>query len=272
MGGMVTIVMRDTKKKVYSFKVPTHFMDQKINDINILNENSFFSFLSTYPHLINPSPDNSYSSPYSLRVPFDYGIVLFDFYNQHVFSANNYSGFANTGTLPLCDDYEKMALFSQFMTKHKNSGHPENDTPPLVVDCLEKKEEHIAHLYLLHNALKHNADILVNDVIFNQPYDTMQTFMARLYGCDLLLLSPEEVKRYLYENRALEHSLSMSEYQNVNIVVPDWNFIVGDNSYPFLVEIYRFMQAHGYHLTDDEKDVWESELYQALSQSYDEDD
>lgn len=97
MGGMVTVVFRSSLKETTSFKVYTEFMDKNINDFSFLDEETMNQFLNNHPQYKEPCSAKEhleYDNHHALPVAYDYGILLIDYYNKTVISANDYNCFS----------------------------------------------------------------------------------------------------------------------------------------------------------------------------------
>lgn len=238
-------VTSDGSKKAYN--VHKRFIN-KFQSVDFLNEEYFNEFMK----------ENVKEEQEVVFAPDDYGITIFDFKNKKVFSCNNYSGFLCFGTEIVCTDYRRLGFNRQEMIGFK-------DYKNNVVTGLSIYQTDVAMLSspsIIHSALKHNCKIIVNgNALEIKKDDDYFSVAARIYGKDLFGLSQEDEMKEIRKSINEEDmgKIKISEYQNIEIEMPSWEFFNGDKSTVYLKEAYNYYNEQGI-LTSQEKEIWNDEI------------
>ena len=150
MGGKVAVAVRYKNKECIAFKVHTSFFKNNLNTPNALNENWLKQLIIDHDLLHDnddiESMSEEYDSDKAVLAPYYYGIILFDYYNNTIATANNYDAILTASTFNIHTQYLR-ALKSDFIGRLR-------DGEEIIKFNLKEElffEEYAAHF--LHYAL-----------------------------------------------------------------------------------------------------------------------
>jgi hypothetical protein len=267
MGGMLTVASINSKGEKTAFKMHTSSLN-KLNSLDFLNEDYFYNYFNKKGFISNDSTleneHDDYDNIKALFAPYHYGILIVDFQNKHFFSANNYSGFLNTGTFPILTDYEALGVNKQTEVEV----HSKND---IVKMSIYDSDFNYWILFetpkLIESCIRLNGTMTVDNTPFKfQPNDDFFSVSSRILGIDIYQLSDEDVKKEIKKSRENLYSknvpggyFSINSYSNVSFNLPDWKEFNGDGSKLYITQIYDFYNEKNM-LSDLEKSMWHNYL------------
>lgn len=264
MGWMVTIAARYKTKEVIAFKTSTNFFDANVNSPHLLNEDYLRSKVEEYNFLRdNELPENAfddYDSRKGIVAPYEYGIVLFDYFNNTIISSNNYAPTIRGNSARLLEEYVKF-LPSGFILKITKYGSDDVQ----IVNIKENRFSDVQEVHLINMALKHNAVIKLNDVEVKHD-GTIESVLEVIYNISLKNKSVDEqieiIKGHLaaeFMNKGGNFTMSLSDYGNISFEYPGFNIIEYDNSLDAEI-IHDYLNDNGFILSDYETEKWQEQI------------
>lgn len=253
MGGRLVLTQIESNGKIRSTKIGTWLLP-RINSLDFLNEDYFNEF-ATKNNLFSEENDylkqDEYDSSGAVFAPYDYGILVFDFKDQKVFSCNGYSGYLLFGENNVRIDYEHIGSTEQTQVKIINLSGETNyqsiygdhnleiRTPRLIESCLR----------LNGKLFKDGHPFILRDT------DDFFTIAARIYGRSLKGVSRREIYEQ-HENDDAEDFMShWDKWSNMEVKVPNWEILNGDNSADYIRSAFNYYTMIDV-LSDEEKEVW----------------
>jgi hypothetical protein len=264
MGGMVTIAARYKNNEVVKFKTNTNFFHYNMNSPHLLNEENFKervikeNFLRD-DHL--PEDDaEEYDCRKGMLAPYDYGIILIDYVNNTLLSANNYSPMIYASSAKLLAEYGKF-VNQNFILKVGNFGSDEYES----FDIKETRFMEFAEVHFIHMALKHGAKIFLkgNEVKHD---GTLISVVENIYGVTLhdkdaksqrQFIRDYEDEQYRIEEEKNGQGYSLANYSDISFEYPGFTFIEGDGAEDCGI-IYEYIKNNGFTLTEAEEARWKS--------------
>lgn len=261
MGGMISFVARKENGATLAVKLSTWELDKIFNDPKIADESFLDKLLMNGDYLKDQnSPDtehNNYESRKAVKAPYHYGLLLIDYKNKELLSANNYSSFLNTGTIKLLDDYTNYVVHD-FMTKEMDSKGNIS-----IVNLLERRCANVSSLYLINQTLSLGGFIEYKGSNF---YGSLERVIENIFNFDFQNKSAQEkseiAKKKINNNRFDDDIISeemLSQYSDINLHIPNVKSIT--NMDKSTIEcIYNYMKKNDFIFTEYEHQVWQEEI------------
>lgn len=269
MGGSINIVKRGSDKKVIAFKIHTSNFEELINVPKVNSEQDFDEIVLKNNLLKDEYKDeieneNFYNDDMSLKginAPCEYGIILFDYYKKNILACNNYNAFLKPTYFKLLEEYPQ-ALKANFILKtcdvYGNILETQN--------VLEKKHSFYSNLYMINEALR------IGEVIYRKKtYSNMNLMMfiekslsINLQGKDVDSIINLLKERLSDSSVNTKNKMRLSEYNNVEIVLPDMKIIVNDVK-ENIDKIYEYVKSENFILSPYEVKRWEAEIQEQQS-------
>lgn len=266
MGGRLVLTKISSNGEIKSSKIGTWFLN-KMNSVKLLDEKYFDIFCQRNNLFSNEDESNiknhdDYESDNALFAPYHYGIVVLDFKHKKVFSLNGYTGFLGSGTKKLFREYEQLGHSKQLQMEIQNFDGEIIRTESF----LEENSANINSIALITSCVEMKADLFINDRKYTiEEDDDYFSFVSRLYGQDLSLLTLEESNDYIiknYENKDkydIHGEYVMKGWSNISVKLPGWDIIENHLELNDTIKCFDFYKEKNL-LTEEEMVIWDNEL------------
>lgn len=262
MGGMVTIAARLQNKDVIAFKTSTNFFQAHMNTPLIFNESFLTENIEKYDFLCdNALPEEKaldYDSRKGILAPYEYGMILIDYFGRTLLSANNYAPMICGNSRKLLEEYADF-LPNKFVLKITNFA-----TQNISVHNIKDGRFHdIQEVHLIDMALKNNAVIKHNDVELTHN-GTIDSVLEGIYKISLQGQSIEQqletIANYLNQQKKPgDFTFSLADYSNISFEYPDFKIVEGEGAEDCEM-IYNYLKNNEFVLSDLEQQTWQEFL------------
>lgn len=260
MGGKVAVVVRYKDKQCVAFKVHTSFLKNTLNTPKALDENWLKKCIVDHD-LLHDNEDGEimsqeYESDKAVLAPYYYGIILFDYYNNTIATANNYNAIITASTFNVHTQYRR-ALNSDFEARLQEGN---NITIFNLKECVFF-EEYASHF--LDHALRHNAIIKHNNIAVKHN-GTIESVVGALYKLPLENKSKEEQVKILkdYDNNLIKfdddgnYQTNWDSFNDVTFEYPEFNIINAGSAEDSQI-VLDYMLQNSFELSNYEKEIWQ---------------
>lgn len=253
---LLTLVIRFSDKSVSSFKV--HKKEDFANFLNISfihNEEDLKKYMSLEHYPLNVTASNieehkNYDSFNAFIAPFDYGIILIDFFNKQIYNYNDYSGFYDHYVWSIKPLIGKIFSFNKF--------NIDFNEPNL---SLLKDEDYDNLEIKAPNYRNKNVNIInpfkQNSITYNSVYNLYQAIKNKDSIYFYYMSDYNNRDYFVYDSSSINNTLN-------NIINRGEDFIIGieplgwkahQGNRDHIKEMYSYVE-NNFSLSDDEINVW----------------
>ena len=274
MGGRLAVLARFKDNTKMSFRISTGCLTP-YHDLRLLDEDYFKDFVKKERHYIEDAvADYEQEDYYNSRCffsPFDYGLLFFDFKENHVWSSNNYNGFFSLSSWQVKSQYEELAATLSYgkLTKETITISEQDYVKGRFINrreyhFLEDYSQHFGILFYIQQVLTRAGTFKYKENPLPMEVTDVYSLLAYINGEDLL--TEENLKRGRV-NKDIRYL--RSDTFDLEAVIPDWTIYNGDGTSHYITPVFDYMKQHNI-LNDKDLHYWN--VYLNIQKEYEKED